>query len=48
MFKYLAESDEQISADEIETLSLDLLSASSMEGVEGSPLDADLIWKTIE
>jgi len=32
----------------METLSLDLLSALPMEGVEGSPLDADLIWKTIE
>jgi hypothetical protein len=44
----LTEPDEQISADDMEILSLDLLSAIPMEGVEGSPLDADVIWKTVE
>ena len=32
----------------METLSLKLLSELPMEGVEGSPLDADIIWKTVE
>lgn len=36
MLKDLTEPDEQISADDMETLSLDLLSAIPMEGVEGS------------
>jgi hypothetical protein len=35
MSKHLTEPDEQISADDMETLSLDLLSALPMEGVEG-------------
>ena len=48
MLEELIEPDEQISADEMETLSLDLLSALPMKGVEGSPLDVDLIWKTVE
>ena len=48
MSKHLTEPDEQISAEDMETLSLDLLSALPMEGVEGSPLDADVIWKTVE
>ncbi|GAA0457683.1 hypothetical protein GCM10008985_12280 [Halococcus dombrowskii] len=48
MLEELTEPDEQISADKMETLSLDLLSALPMEGVEGSPLDADVIWKTVE
>lgn len=48
MHEELTEPDEQISADKMETLSLDLLSALPMEGVEGSPLDADVIWKIVE
>ena len=48
MIDELTEPDEQISADDMETLALNLLSTLSMEGVEGSPLDADLIWKIVE
>jgi hypothetical protein len=36
VLKNLTEPDKQISADEMETLSLDLLSTLPMEGVEGS------------
>ena len=48
MINELTDPDEQISAADMETLALDLLSELPMEGVEGSPLDADVIWKTVE
>jgi hypothetical protein len=48
VLEQLTEPDEQISADDMETLSLKLLSQLPMKGVEGSPLDADVIWKTVE
>jgi hypothetical protein len=48
MFKTLTEPDEQITADDIETLSLDRLPALPMEDVKGRSLDADVIWKTVE
>ena len=48
MREELTEPDEQISANKMETLLLDLLSALPMEEVEGSLLDIDMIWKTAE
>ena len=48
MHEELTEPDEQISADKMETLSLDLLSALPMEGAKGTLLDADVIWETVE
>ena len=48
MFNQLTDPDEQISAADMETFALDHLSELPMEGVEGSPLDADVIWKTVE
>jgi len=44
----LTDPDKQISAADMETFALDHLSELPMEGVEGSPLDADVIWKTVE
>lgn len=43
----LNEPDAEITADDLKSLALDRLAEIPIEGVEGSPLDADLIYKVI-
>lgn len=43
----LEESDDVITAEDIKSLALDRLSTIPIEGIEGSPLDADPILEVV-